>query len=146
MAFFYQCFYSKSIFKQRVFLNSKCAKSCEGLGLLISRIHRLRENRDFRRVFQRGQSFATSRLVLYSFPNRLSHYRVGFSVSKKMGNAVVRNRLKRVLRACFYQLEKDLSSVSADFVIICRKPAVDAEFDVLLSDLRKMLNKAKIML
>ncbi|MDP9727904.1 ribonuclease P protein component [Alicyclobacillus tolerans] len=113
---------------------------------MISRIHRLRENRDFRRVFQRGQSFATSRLVLYSFPNRLSHYRVGFSVSKKMGNAVVRNRLKRVLRACFYQLEKDLSSVSADFVIICRKPAVDAEFDVLLSDLRKMLNKAKIML
>lgn len=108
--------------------------------------NRLRENRDFRRVFQRGQSTATQRLVLYWLDNREPTFRVGFSISKKVGNAVTRNRLKRQLRACFLTLADELEANRTDFVVICRQSAADATFSDLMSDLRKLLRRAKFVI
>ncbi|MCL6441993.1 MAG: ribonuclease P protein component [Alicyclobacillus sp.] len=107
--------------------------------------HRLKENRDFRRVFQRGKSMATGRLVLYWCDSRHPTFRVGFSVSKKIGNAVTRNRLKRVLRECFHKLEGDLSVLQVDFVVICRQAAAQASFHEIEADVRKLLRKAKFV-
>ncbi|MBX5435778.1 MAG: ribonuclease P protein component [Alicyclobacillaceae bacterium] len=107
--------------------------------------HRLRENRDFRRVFQRGKSVATGRLVMYWSENRLGTFRVGFSISKKVGNAVTRNRLKRLLRECFRRYGEKLAHAGVDLVVIVRPTAsgmtfADAEAEVLL-----LLKRAKFV-
>lgn len=108
--------------------------------------YRLKENRDFRRVFRRGKSFATPRLVLYYCDNRQASFRVGFSISKKVGNAVVRNRVKRCLRACFQAFIADLAQRRIDIVIVCRKEASAANYHELCNDVLKLLHKAKIVI
>lgn len=105
--------------------------------------YRLKDNRDFRRVFQRGKSTATSRLVLYWNPNRYGSFRTGFSISKKVGGAVQRNRLKRRLRSCFQALSPFLANHNFDFVVIARKGAAEAEFLELCKDLEKLLRRAQ---
>lgn len=72
-------------------------------------------------------------------------FRVGFSISKKVGNAVVRNRLKRTLRAVFQSFLPDLSDMPIDIVIVCRKEASEADFHDLKKDVLKLLQKAKIV-
>lgn len=59
---------------------------------------RLKKNSDFKPVYTKGRSFATKILVMYYKPNNLSHNRIGFSISKKIGKAVVRNRVRRLLK------------------------------------------------
>lgn len=108
-------------------------------------IHRLKENRDFRRVFRRGKSAASSHFVLYWYWNREPEFRVGFSVSKKVGNAVERNRLKRILRECFHDLSKEYKLPSIDIVIVCRVRAKGQSYQVLYADLVKLLRRAKFM-
>lgn len=108
--------------------------------------YRLKDNRDFRRVFRRGKSFATRRLVLYYCDNRRPSVRVGFSISKKVGNAVVRNRVKRLLRAGFQSMLPLLSDKGIDIVVVCRKDAAESDYHELMDDLRKLLHKAKIMI
>lgn len=108
-------------------------------------IHRLRESRDFRRVFRRGKSTASVNFVLYWAPNREGFYRVGFSVSKKVGNAVERNRLKRILRECFHLVAKEVELPAVDFVIICRVHANSQPYEIILSDLKRLLRKGKFM-
>ncbi len=59
----------------------------------------LTHNKDFTRAYTRGKSFVHPQVVLYVNKNRLGHTRVGITASKKMGNAVTRNRARRVIRA-----------------------------------------------
>lgn len=106
---------------------------------------RLKENYEFRRVFSRGKSTATSRLVLYWLDNRRPSFRVGFSVSKKVGNAVQRNRLKRILRECFHRLTPNLDEKSFDFVVVARQTSTDSSYQELYDDVVKLLHRAKIM-
>jgi len=117
------------------------------VGQNVKACHRLKANYEFRRVFQRGKSFATPRLVLYCYrDSRLSSYHVGFSVSKKVGNAVVRNRLKRVLRECFLCFEPVLVGNPSDLVVVCRVGCKDSTFVELYNDVEKLLKRAKFVI
>lgn len=107
--------------------------------------YRLKENSDFRRAFQRGKSVANAKFVLYWSDNRTQSFRVGFSVSKKIGNAVVRNRMKRALREVFHKLSENLSSYTYDFVVICRKGSENLTFHEIESEIVKLLRKGKFM-
>lgn len=84
--------------------------------------------------------------MLYWYENRTESFRVGFSINKKVGNAVVRNRLKRRLKACFLALIPQLSNQQQDFVIVCRKGSGDATFSELQTDVMKLLRRAKFMI
>ncbi|MFC4768471.1 ribonuclease P protein component [Effusibacillus consociatus] len=106
----------------------------------MEKTHRLKDNRDFRKVFKKGKSFANRYLVLYHAPNQLGHYRVGFSVSKKVGNAVVRNKVKRYLREAIRAEHLD-PSLSVDFVIIARPSAAGLDFDGFRTNLVHLLLK-----
>jgi ribonuclease P protein component len=94
----------------------------------VSRRNRLSRSRDFDAVYRRGRSVSTRFLVLYSFPREEdagTESRLGLAVSRQLGNAVQRNRLKRRLRAAFEELEPELPA-GHDFVLIARPGLTEA--------------------
>ena len=89
----------------------------------------LKLNHVFRRLYHTA-GFADSYLVLYARRNRLGENRVGITVSKKLGHAVVRNRTRRRLRE-IYRLNESRFHVGYDIVVVARSRAVDADFATL---------------
>ncbi|PLT33226.1 ribonuclease P protein component [Bacillus sp. V5-8f] len=89
---------------------------------------RIKKNDEFQRVFQKGESFANRQFVVYVLdkPNQ-DHFRIGLSVSKKMGNAVERNQIKRYIRQSFLELMDDIKT-GRDYVVIARKPVAEMDF------------------
>jgi ribonuclease P protein component len=96
---------------------------------VLRRRSRLSRSQDFDRVYRSGRSVANRYLVLYYFPRPEAEApegskgaaRVGFSVSKRLGSAVERNRLKRALREA-YRLNESVFREGLDFVLIARAP------------------------
>ena len=83
------------------------------------RYHPLTRNNEFARAYTRGKSFVHPHVVLYVNKNRLGRTRVGITASKKIGNAVTRNRARRVLRAALYEvLPPDVGGY--DLVLVVR--------------------------
>lgn len=80
---------------------------------------RLRATADYQRVYKRRRSVSDDHLILYAAPNNLSHPRFGTSVSKKVGNAVHRNRWKRALREAF-RLSRAEWPAGLDYIAIPR--------------------------
>jgi ribonuclease P protein component len=85
-----------------------------------ARGRRLSRSAEFERVYRQGRSVANRELVLYSFPNpSTARPRLGLSVSRKVGGAVERNQVKRLLREAFAQAEGDLIA-GQDIVVVAR--------------------------
>jgi ribonuclease P protein component len=81
---------------------------------------RLSRSAEFERIYRQGRSVANRHLVLYTFPNPSTlRPRLGLSVSRKVGGAVQRNRLKRLLREVFAQAESELKP-GHDVVVVAR--------------------------
>ncbi|MEE8836905.1 MAG: ribonuclease P protein component [Eubacteriales bacterium] len=82
----------------------------------------LKKNTDFRRVYRKGASAADRCLVMYVLENQTERNRIGISVSKKVGNSVVRHRLTRLVREAYRLRESDFSG-GLDIVIVVRTAA-----------------------
>ena len=107
--------------------------------------HRLRKSRDFAAARREGRSWADRMLVLIARRTDNPHCRFGFSVSKRLGNAVVRNRIKRRLReVARLELLPRIES-GWDFVVIARKDAADADYRRLNHSLRRLFQRAKLL-
>src|SRR6516225_1563025 len=86
---------------------------------------RLSRSAEFERVYRQGRSTANRHLVLYTFPNATAgRPRLGLSVSRKVGGAVERNRVKRLLREAFAKVEPELRG-GHDLVVVARPPACE---------------------
>lgn len=110
----------------------------------MQRAFRLRDNDDFQRVHRAGQRLANHHLVLVHLPNGQATSRVGFAVGKKLGGAVVRNRVKRRLRALMEaRLRNDVLPGGMDLVIIARQPTVEATFAQLSEAIDDLLRRAQ---
>src|SRR3954471_18702609 len=79
----------------------------------------LRRPADFRRVYDGRSSASDAALIVYAWPNELPHNRLGLSVSRKHGGAVIRNRIRRMLRET-YRLNKTTLLMGFDYVIVPR--------------------------
>ena len=82
----------------------------------------LKKNRDFQHVYKNGRSHANRYLVMYELDNGLDKNRLGISVSKKVGNSIVRHRLTRLIRES-YRLNEELFPCGKDIVVIARAAA-----------------------
>jgi len=87
----------------------------------------LKENSMFRRLYAKGRSAAGSYLVVYCRRNGTDGNRIGFTVSKKLGHAVVRNRVRRRLRE-IYRLHEEEFLHGWDLVVVARSRAVGAPY------------------
>jgi len=82
----------------------------------------LKKNKDFQVVYRKGKSFANKYLVMYVLNNEETKNRIGISVSKKVGNSVIRHRLTRLVRES-YRLQESRFQKGLDMVVICRASA-----------------------
>jgi ribonuclease P protein component len=83
---------------------------------------RLTRSAEFDAVYRRGRSAASRHLVAYAFPTELDETRLGVAVSRKVGNAVVRNRLKRQLREAYAELDPQPRRLD---VVLVARPGLD---------------------
>jgi len=103
----------------------------------------LKLNHIFRRLYHTN-GFGNGYLVLYARKNRTESNRVGITVSKKLGKAHIRNRVRRRLREV-YRLNEDQFQSGWDIVIVARSKAIDAPFDQLVKGYLALARKAGIL-
>ncbi|MFW6030819.1 MAG: ribonuclease P protein component [Halanaerobiales bacterium] len=100
----------------------------------------LKKNSEFKKVYTRGKSIATRNLVLYYFPNNLDTNKLGLSISKKIGNAVIRNKIRRRVKEII-RLKEDLKK-GYDLIFIARKPIVKLDYNGIKKDIDKLIKRA----
>ena len=103
----------------------------------------LKLNHIFRRLYATS-GHANGFLVLYARPNRTATNRVGITVSKKLGHAVVRNRVRRRLREV-YRLNEERFQSGWDVVVVARSKSVNCSFDALTEAYLSLAAKAGLL-
>ena len=107
--------------------------------------YRLRRNSDFQRVRRHGKFYASPLMVLAFLRNELDHNRYGFVVSKRMGKAVVRNKIKRRMREAI-RLRTSKIKPGFDLVVIARTPISQVGYVEIEHTLEGLLRKADLLL
>ena len=93
----------------------------------MQRSESLKKNQDFQKVYKHGTSKGNRYLVMYVLKNQYMKNRLGISVSKKVGNSVVRHHLTRLIREA-YRLNSNMFNSSLDIVVIARNTAKDKTY------------------
>jgi len=104
----------------------------------------LKKNHQFQFVYKNGKSYANKYMVMYIKENGMDRNRIGISVSKKVGNSVVRHRVKRLIRES-YRLHESIFNSGLDLVIVVRAGAVGQEFNVMEEALLHLARLHKII-
>ena len=93
----------------------------------------IKENKHFKKIYSKGDSFANHLLVIYFLPNKLNKNRLGITVNKKVGKAVVRNKVRRLIKEN-YRLKEEYIKKGLDIVIVARVRSANSNY--------KEINKA----
>jgi ribonuclease P protein component len=109
----------------------------------LKKSFRVKREKDFKAIFKDGTSFANRKFVVYQLENQQNHFRVGLSVSKKLGNAVTRNQIKRRIRHILQSVKGSLVE-HVDFVVIARKGVETLEYAEMEKNLLHVLKLSKI--
>ncbi len=111
-------------------------------------VYRLKKNFEFKIVYRRGKSFANDILVMYILRNKRNkgkdlrlYNKIGVSVSKKVGNSVVRSRTKRLITESF-RLNCDYIEKGYDLVFIARNPIINKNYFEVEKAMKSLLKKA----
>lgn len=106
----------------------------------MSKLPVLTKNKEFQRVYSRGKYAASTLLVIYVHHNNLPITRLGITTSKKVGNSVKRNRMRRLIkentRLLYSRLDKGL-----DLVIVARKTEKTVNFDIIGKEIRYLFHR-----
>ncbi len=110
----------------------------------LSKQGMLHKNKKFQVVYKLGKSYANRMVVLYVLSNKDSVRRVGFAAGKKLGGAVIRNRVKRLLRES-YRLNQFQLITGVDLILVGRQAAIKADRMEVSKAFLHLCNKAKIL-
>ncbi len=105
---------------------------------------RLRKTADFERVRRSGTSYAHPLMILIKLSNEMDHSRFGFSASRTVGNAVKRNRARRMLREAV-RLQADAIAPGWDVVLLARKSLATEDFQKVRETLKQLLQRAALL-
>ncbi len=104
----------------------------------------LKKNEDFRNCYRSGKSYANHYLVLYVWKNGKDHNRIGISVSKKVGNSVVRHHITRLVRES-YRLHEDMFNSGLDMAVVARSAASKARYTDIEKALMDLAGRANLL-
>ena len=104
----------------------------------------IKRNSDFHRIYARGKSAVSPCVVVYCRKNRLGTNRIGFTVSKKLGKAVLRNRIRRRLREIM-RLNNGRTEQGYDLILVARGRAAEADYRRLEADVLSCLERLRLM-
>ena len=99
----------------------------------------VKHNQDFEKIINEGKCKKNKSFIIFSLKNELPYDKYGISVSKKLGNAVFRNKYKRIIRSILDNYKK-LYINQKDYIIILRKDAIDCDYELLTKELFSLLN------
>lgn len=111
----------------------------------MNKRQRIKKDNEFQKVFKEGKSFANRQFIVYRYKKEgQEQFRIGLSVSKKVGNAVTRNRIKRYVRQAFLEMKDELQN-DVDYVIIARHQAAKIDFHETKKSLQHVLRIARVL-
>jgi ribonuclease P protein component len=111
----------------------------------MKKTFRIKKNAEFQEVFKKGKSVANRQFVVYALKRTgQENFRYGLSVSKKIGNSVKRNQIKRYLRQSFLELSSQIHK-DMEFIVIARKPAATMNYAEIKSSIIHVLSLAKVV-
>mgnify|MGYP004654484023 FL=1 len=105
---------------------------------------KIRKNIEFLNVYRHGRSYANKYLVMYVLGNELGENRFGITVSKQVGNSVVRHRITRLIRECIRLQESNILT-EYDIVIVARKAAKDKKYQDIESAFLNLCKRQNIL-
>lgn len=107
----------------------------------------LNRNGDFKRIYSKGSAHVNPALVTYIMKNRAGICRIGITSSKKIGNAVARNKARRLVRAAFRQLySEEAERLSGfDFVFVCRGRTRHKKSTEIMKIMQRQLREAAVL-
>ena len=101
-------------------------------------------NRDFKRLYYKGGCVGNDLVVIYYRKNSFKCNRLGITVGKKIGSAVVRNRVKRLIRESYRLMECDIA-ICYDIVIVARNKASEASYSSIFGAMRRLFKKSGLL-
>ena len=110
----------------------------------MAELQTIKENHIFRRLYRSKKCYVYPQLVVYVGRNRRNEFRYGITASKKIGNAVQRNRCRRVIRAALYELDINFGK-GYDVVIVARTRAAYVKSTELVGVLKESFEKAGVI-
>jgi len=108
----------------------------------MRKLYIVKTTKQFEDIINNGTCMKNKYFVVHEKDNTLKYDRYGISVSKKLGNAVFRNKYKRILRSILDNYKK-LYINNKDYIIILRKDAIDVDYDILQESLYSLINNKK---
>jgi len=109
----------------------------------LNRSYSLKKNKEFNYVYRKGKSVANKHLVLVFVKRKTNHLKVGFSISKKVGNAVKRNRVRRLLKEAFRHVLDDVQPNTL-MVFIARPDIINLDYRAVQQNVKHILKKADL--
>lgn len=110
----------------------------------MNKYESLKNNIDFRKVYDNGKSLSNKFLVMFYIKNGLSYNRVGFSTTKKLGNAIIRNRVKRLIKEAFRLNNTDMSN-GYDIIFLARIRSNTANYKDIEKSILNLLKRTKLI-
>lgn len=105
----------------------------------------LKKNEDFKKIYKKRKSKADNRFVVYTAKNDTNNLRLGISVSKKVGNSVVRHRVKRLVKECC-RLNRDKFITGYDIVVVARLGAKESTYKETCESILKLFKISGLLI
>ena len=112
----------------------------------FNRTQGLKKDSDFRKVYKHGKSFANRYLVMYILNNKSENSRIGISVSKKVGKAIIRNKVRRRIKEAYIVNIDENVKYGYDIVFIARVAIKDAEYKDIEKSMKHLVKKAEMFM
>ena len=111
---------------------------------MLEKQYRLKKNKEYSYVYKKGETSYSKVLTMYYVKTKIKPFKVGFSISSKIGNSVIRHKVKRKLTLLFKEFIKDVNP-NYNYIFVARNGIENMTYDQLYLEMKKVLTKGKML-